>query len=181
VAISLRSPQAAARLVRWLPLAALGALVGLLVVRITDQDFFFWSRQMATVGYTLLAILFGALLVGVLRSQGTIWARLFSSRFMTQCGKYSYALYMVHVPVAGVLFPFTMRALDRLVPVIGYELVFLIFVLFSFVVSAMLAIASWYLFEKRILALKRYFSYAEADAEPGVAAAPRSVAHRLRG
>ena len=78
---------------------------------------------------------------------------------MTQCGKYSYALYMVHVPVASLLFPIAMRALGSLREHVGYEPVYLLAALICFAASWVLALASWFVVEKPILSLKRYFSY----------------------
>jgi len=90
-------------------------------VRIADGDAFFWSRQMATFGYTFAAVLFGALLVWILAGRKTLGSPASSPRIsMRQCGKYSYALYVVHVPAASVVFPVArsaaraIRARDRL-------------------------------------------------------------------
>ena len=120
---------------------------------------------MAMYGYTLAVIFFGALLVHVvlLGKPSFGLARLFTTRFMTRSGKYSYALYMVHVPVASTLLPITWRASRPIEPLIGYEGRFVIFFAASFAVSWALAFASWQLIEKRLLALKRYFAYPEAQ------------------
>jgi peptidoglycan/LPS O-acetylase OafA/YrhL len=183
LAICARSPTLMARVARWLPIIALPAAGGLLAVRLTDGDAFMWSRQMATFGYSLAAVLFGALLVWVQTGkEAAVRSRFFTTRFMRQCGKYSYALYVFHVPVAGVTFPVTMRALARVEPIVGYEGVFLGFVAVSFVVSWILAVLSWNLFEKRILALKRYFSYDSVAGAPAQAASgARSAVNMPRG
>ncbi|WP_280153977.1 acyltransferase [Piscinibacter sp. XHJ-5] len=173
LAICARSPQLSARLVRMVPVAAALAALALVAIRLADRDFFFWSRQMATYGYTCIAILSGALLVQVLRSERSSWlSRLFTNRFMASCGKYSYALYLVHVPVAGLLFPLSMRALKRFEPTLGYNGMFIVFLMTAFALSWGLSVASWYLFEKRILALKRYFDYDRPEANASLAAAP---------
>ena len=91
---------------------------------------------------------------------------------MTRCGNYSYALYMVHVPVASLVFPLVLRLLDKPRAVVGYDAVFLFTAIVAFAVSWGIAAASWHLFEKRVLALKRHFTYAEEDAPPRLAAAP---------
>jgi len=178
IAIYLRSPRDQTWLKRLLPFAVAIAALGLLAVRIADGDLFFWSKNMATYGYTLIVVLFGALLILVVQGRRSLLTRMFSKGFMTRCGKYSYALYMVHVPVASLLHPLVMRALDRFKPLIGYDGAFLIFVLLSFALSWALAVLSWHLLEKRVLALKRYFTYAD---EPRSVAADRSAAHTLPG
>lgn len=175
LSICLRSPALTARLTRALPWAAAAALAGLLVVRLADHHFFFWGRHMAEYGYTLIVVLFGALLVRVARGQTTQGLnRLLTTRFMTLCGKYSYALYLVHVPVASVVFPVMYRALRNHLPLIGYDGAFLVAAFAAFAVSWALAAASWFLIEKRILTLKRYF---DSSAAPAVrhAAMPRPL------
>jgi peptidoglycan/LPS O-acetylase OafA/YrhL len=173
LAVCARSPQLSARLVRMLPSAAAAAVLGLIAIRLADQDFFFWSRQMATYGYTCIAVLSGALLILVLRSDTSSWlSRLFTNRFMAACGKFSYALYLVHVPVAGLLFPLVMRALKRFEPTLGYNGMFIVFMATAFALSWGLSVASWHLFEKRILALKRYFDYDRPQPSAPLAAAP---------
>jgi peptidoglycan/LPS O-acetylase OafA/YrhL len=160
IAVAMRSPALEARVQRFMPAAALAALLGLVAVRIADRDLLFWSRYMATYGYTLIVLLFGSLLVYVLRGESVFHThKLLSSAFMTRAGKYSYALYMVHVPVASLVFPATMRALAGVQEAIGYEAVYLVCVAVSFAASWALAVASWHLVEKRILSLKRFFTY----------------------
>lgn len=169
IAVCLRLPGAEKRL-RWmLPATALLALLGLLCVRYADGDLFYWSTNMATYGYTLIATLFGALLLHVLNEerQSSLQHRLLASRFMKQCGKYSYALYVVHVPVASFLYPMIASRLAGAVTTIGYEAIFLFSAVSSFAVSWLLALLSWTLFEKRFLSLKRFFTYSVP---------PRSVA-----
>ena len=68
---------------------------------------------------------------------------VFSNAFMTRCGKYSYALYMVHVPVASLLYPRILGGLAGIRSVIGYEGVFLIAAAASFALSWALAVSRY--------------------------------------
>lgn len=160
LAICLRSPSLRSQILRWLPLAALFSLCGLIAIRVADGNAFFWSKHMAIFGYTFASVLFGALLFWTLTS-GNIFglSRLFESRILRASGKYSYALYMVHVPVASILFPIGRRVLGRFETIAGYDAIFFACALFSFIASWLLAVLSWNLFEKPILGLKRYFTY----------------------
>jgi peptidoglycan/LPS O-acetylase OafA/YrhL len=160
LAICLRSPQLTAEVRRVTPWAAIAALLGILGVRLADGDFFLWGRAMGLYGYTFIAVASGALLFCALeRDARAGFRRLLASRFMTQSGKLSYALYLVHVPVSRTLAPLVLARLQRFAPILGVEGMFLTFALAAFAVSWLAALASWHLFEKHILALKRYFKY----------------------
>jgi peptidoglycan/LPS O-acetylase OafA/YrhL len=171
LSICLRSPALTARLTRAVPWAVAAALAGLLAVRLADQHFFFWGRAMAIYGYTLVVVVFAALLVHVLRLSGDKGLnRLLTTRFMRLCGNYSYALYLVHVPVASVLFPVVYGALRSHEHSIGYDATFLLGAFAAFAVSWALAVASWFLIEKRMLALKRFFPSSSAPVATPLAA-----------
>lgn len=183
LAVCMRSAPLVVRLFRWLPFVALLAAGGLLAVRVADGNAFFWSRHMATLGYTLAAILFGALLVWIISGKNTFGVdRIFVTRFMRQCGKLSYALYLVHVPVAGVVFPLCRRTLEQIEPLVGYDGVYLLCMVLSFAVSWIAAELSWRLFENPILSLKRYFSYGtQAGGLEATAVTDHSNANMRRG
>jgi len=182
LAICVRSQHLMARVQRALPWAAAAAAAGLVITRVLDGDFFFWSRQMATYGFTCCAVLFGALLVWSLNAGTALpLGRLFSAGWMRQMGKYSYALYLVHVPIAGALFPPVSRALEPLRASLGYDAAFVCFVVIAFAASWVTAWLSWQLFERRILALKRYFNYDSTSGSRATAQAAGSAAHMHRG
>jgi peptidoglycan/LPS O-acetylase OafA/YrhL len=160
LAICLRSPQLTAQVRRIAPWAAIAALLGVLGVRLADGDFFLWGRAMGLFGYTFVAVAFGALLFYALeRNPQAGFRGPLATRFMTQSGKLSYALYLVHVPVSRTLAPIVFARLQRLAPILGAEGMFLTFAVAAFAVSWFAALASWHLFEKHVLALKRYFNY----------------------
>jgi peptidoglycan/LPS O-acetylase OafA/YrhL len=160
LAVCLRDPRLTATVRRLLPFAAAVGLAGLVAARLVSRDYFFWDKGMATYGYTAIAILFGSLLVYSLDNGSAVGLnRLLSSVFMRQTGKYSYALYMAHVPIAGIVAALATRFLA---PRIGTLPSFLVFVVGAFGASWLAAVLSWHLFEKRILALKRYFEYGNA-------------------
>lgn len=79
--------------------------------------------------------------------------RLFSVRPLTNLGKYSYGLYVYHIPViilAKIMFGTR--------PWFGHEILRgLLFCVGSVAGAICLAVASYELFEKRFLYLKRYF------------------------
>ena len=164
LAVCLRDPKLAVLVQRAAPFAGVAGLAGLVAARLTDGDYFMWGKGMASYGYTAIAVMFGALMVYALSDGATVGLnRLLSSRFMTQAGKYSYALYMVHVPVAGAVAALMTRSVGSR---LGGAPGFLLFAAVAFGVSWLAAFLSWILFEKRLLALKRYFAYGSNATAP---------------
>jgi peptidoglycan/LPS O-acetylase OafA/YrhL len=161
LAVGLRSPRPSAIVSSVAPIGAVLALLAMLAVRALDGSFLFWNRSMAMYGYTIIAIGFGCLLVLVLKhQQRPVIRALFTNRFMIATGRYSYALYLAHVPIATALYqalyePYAAKASPP-----RAAAAFAVFALIAFATSWAAAWASWHVFEKRVLALKRYFAYA---------------------
>ena len=166
----------AARVV--LPVAGLGYLALLLGLRIAlvlrgvgaaqlgmaPALAFTVSPLLQTVGYSLLALGFAALLVHTLSARaGGAWVRFLQLAPVVRVGRYSYGLYLLHVLGAEI-------ARNSFEPA-RYQGSFLVaqgfFWLLSFVVSYGLAAASWHLLEAPCLRLARYFPYRAASARAG--------------
>lgn len=109
-------------------------------------------------GYTLLAIGFGAwvLLAAYTETERTLTQRFLKSRTLGVIGKYSYGIYVFHVPIIGLAAAFILPKLrvtnraDAIITQCAYA--FLIMAV-SFIIPAL----SYEFFEKRILSFKRYF------------------------
>jgi peptidoglycan/LPS O-acetylase OafA/YrhL len=120
---------------------------------------------MVTVGYTALTFLFGAVLLLALDGRAAALTRVLSSRVLRFFGRYSYGLYVVHVPVIGLArlagvspdafagTPWELPALLGYVALMGGA-------------SILVALASWTLYEKRFLRLKSRFAYRQQDLRP---------------
>jgi peptidoglycan/LPS O-acetylase OafA/YrhL len=120
--------------------------------------------EIQTVGLTLIAVAFGGLLVHVLaltRSPEPTKHRLvrfFESPLLRSFGKYSYAMYLFHLPVRALIrdtvFGKDLKWIAN--SQIGMQIAFT-----SISIAATFALAwmSWNLFEKRCLALKKYVEY----------------------
>jgi peptidoglycan/LPS O-acetylase OafA/YrhL len=82
----------------WLFALAAGASLALIMVRrhgLSTED-----PLVDTIGYTLLACFFGALLTLVVTaSAGSRLGGIFSSRGLRLMGRYSYGLYVLHHPI----------------------------------------------------------------------------------
>jgi peptidoglycan/LPS O-acetylase OafA/YrhL len=128
-----------------LPLA--GISVGLLAAGILAAD--------KTTGVTLGAPLAGLLSASLL--MGSLGGRLMSSGFLRFFGKYSYAIYLFHLPVRAVIRDSWFGdAQFRTLPGSPY-LWQGVFYLVATLAVIPLALLSWHLWEKHFLRLKRYF------------------------
>jgi peptidoglycan/LPS O-acetylase OafA/YrhL len=118
----------------------------------------------STVGYSLLAFVFAAVLIETVSAAPGTRLRWFMTRpLLMQFGKYSYALYVFH----WGLYPLF---LNRLLPQEEFSRVFRSYLLGMCVrfvaLSAcafLIAWLSWHLYEKHFLKLKRFFEYRRAE------------------
>jgi peptidoglycan/LPS O-acetylase OafA/YrhL len=133
----------------------LSLLIGLAAVR---RCWFPFEPAMQCVGFTLLAAAFSAGLVRLLTSPSSgLGQRLLNGGLPRALGKYSYAIYLCHIPVRDLLtaagwhpgFSPTTVGL-RIVEQLAY---------YTAVTAAAFALAwlSWHLYEKHFLDLKRFF------------------------
>ncbi|MGA2962872.1 MAG: acyltransferase [Candidatus Korobacteraceae bacterium] len=113
-----------------------------------------------TIGFTLLALAFGALILSAAVTDGerTPLQRLLCAGPLKTLGKYSYGIYIFHVPVLGVSVLY-MRS-HGFVP-------YGVFLIFNLVTTFLISAISYEYFERRILALKHYFQPAPAP-EPSM-------------
>ena len=136
--------------------AILGFAAGVIWLRVTHGA---WSVLVfvQTFGFSLLAVGFTALILhaAVTDGAGTLLQRALRNGVLTEFGKYSYGIYVYHVPVL-LLSDFLI--FSRLSPAWIHNFWFgvLCFAVL-FAVSFFIAKLSYELFERRFLALKRYF------------------------
>ena len=131
----------------------------------------FWLRGLR---YTVVAIGFGALIVWSLRPASVVQAT-FEQPILRFFGKYSYGLYVLHVPILTlILFPLRIFLRDlthsKGIAVVGSGLL-------GLCVALAAAVLSFELFEKPFLRLKRFFDYdppqtSRRDFPPGTVVDP---------
>ncbi|MBS0191725.1 MAG: acyltransferase [Phycisphaerales bacterium] len=121
--------------------------------------------ELQTVGLSVIAIFFGAVLVLVLDVQqrasgGGVIGRVMGSRILRAFGKYSYAMYLFHLPIRAV--PRDLLFAKQIPLIAGMQLPAQIaFAAGCMALTFGAAWLSWNLYEKRWLALKRFFEYGE--------------------
>jgi peptidoglycan/LPS O-acetylase OafA/YrhL len=114
------------------------------------------SPFMQTLGFSLLCLIYGALLVWVTTAPvPALRSRFFETRFLRSLGRYSYAMYLFHFFIALLaLAVFTPAAHPtRYVPA---QLFYWLLVIG---VTWLAARLSWLLLEEPLLRLKRHFPY----------------------
>ncbi len=122
-----------------------------------------WSGYaMQSLGYTALAITFGGLLVlSICANTEKPFGRFMNGRFMSTFGKFSYALYLFHLPIRAVLREVVPFFAKNEMPVfLGTRIpIQLAFYIVSTIACLLAAWVSWHLYEKQFLKLKRFFPY----------------------
>lgn len=136
---------------------AAGAITALCSLRRTvEHD----DPAVATLGFSIIAIMYGALLLSSLRSHSWLeW--VFSLPLLRMFGKYSYGLYLYHFPLTVVLSPmkefFVTRTHSYLV---GTSL----HLAFNIAINLGVAAASFHFIESPILRLKDRFKYGQDNS-----------------
>jgi peptidoglycan/LPS O-acetylase OafA/YrhL len=141
-------------LAKWAPTVAIAGVVGIVMVVIDGGDSWWWQPAMQRVGFSLIAITSGSLLVMALQPEG-LWTRMMSAGWLRAFGKYSYCLYLIHLPVMRVMRDYVFDPGDfaMLAPWVGQALFYVVATAPAFG----LAWLSWRFFEAPILSLKKNF------------------------
>jgi len=143
------------RVQSWAPIAFIvagAATIAICVARGTvDHD----DPVMATIGFSVLAVMNGALLILALRRNSWL-ERLLSLGILRTFGKYSYGLYLYHFPLTVVLAPMKAQFVAWAHSfVLGASLS----LAFNLIVNLSVAIVSFHLIESPIMRWKSRFSY----------------------
>jgi peptidoglycan/LPS O-acetylase OafA/YrhL len=163
LALIWRQPGDSAVAARWSRPVLIVAGASLALMFVLRRGLRFQDPIVGTLGFSLLAILFGALLFMSLSAPATGRAMGRTRRVLTSAplrflGKYSYALYVFHQPIAWRLSALGLGAV--LIPKVGGRLpAVACFAAVALALSLVAALASWNLWEKYFLKLKRRFAY----------------------
>lgn len=166
LAVLVRDPLWWPRIRRAAGPAILTALVGLVLVSIPTRSMLQTGFLIQAVGYTLLAVIGASLIVFSVdpgaAQKGAV--RFLRTPFMRFFGKYSYAMYIIHFPLAWFL-ENAGFGVSRYPTIAGSHIPgVIVFSLLTATLTAVTALLSWNLLEKRFLGLKKYFPRtAESD------------------
>ncbi len=151
---------------RW----GMAASAAYLLTAVVIQHGPLWWEHWTILGPGLTAVGLGAvgLLVLALSPEGNPLSRMLETRVLQLLGKYSYGIYLVHVPMQPLylwLFPPAgLGARATALGVNGATMVGVVgFVILGSACSTGLAVASFHLYEQPILRLKRFFGYEASE------------------
>jgi len=157
VAAVMRVPAWHARAVAWRRGLAVASVALFVVGLVATRGYPRTSYADQTFGYTILAVVFAAVVLGVVldheRGRGSVGA-LFANPVLRSFGKYSYAIYMFHQPfnlLIGMPLLVSMHPHGIGLKAGGTYMLIVI------AASYLAAVLSYYGYERHFLALKRYF------------------------
>jgi peptidoglycan/LPS O-acetylase OafA/YrhL len=145
---------------RYAPWAALAGVIALGFIIRQNGDAWWWHRSMQIAGFSTTALTGGAMLVSAIgRGENSLWSRALSMGWLRAFGKYSYSLYLFHLPVMRSIREWVFDPADYAVlvawPWVGQILFYVIATAPAFALSWL----SWRYFEAPILRLKEKFPY----------------------
>ncbi|WP_420993069.1 acyltransferase family protein [Cupriavidus sp. 30B13] len=155
-----RAPLPTARQV--LGAFAVLAVAGAALVAVLDGALRRNGLALQTLGFSIIGASSALLIAAtLLLPAGARLNRFLGHPLLTMFGKYSYSLYVFHPPVLYAM-AWVFRTRLRLLPDDGsvFSAGYLCFVLVSLLACMLVSLATWHLFEARLLALKRYFGTA---------------------
>ncbi|MEX2114290.1 MAG: acyltransferase [Pirellulales bacterium] len=146
-----RGPRGIAPVARWALVAAV--VCGLMLIAITPGE-----RRLLGLRWTIVAGFFaGVLVLAVASRPATWWGTFWRSPVLAFFGKYSYAMYVFQLPLVALMAPLiTAEGMCSELGSVFWGRVAYIGIMSA--VTTGCAVASWHLFEKRLLRLKTRFA-----------------------
>lgn len=181
VACLARGKSGLAAFRRWIKPAILVGLVGLAGIILGQRRLGYEHGELRCIlGYTLVDLLSACLLAVILLAPPAhLISRVFTQRWLMACGKYSYGLYLLHMPLQEVLrscfYPtHQFQDLAQLRPAAQ-----ILFYAINLAVVFPVAILSWHLIEKYPLKLGRCFPMTKRPGRTMKSASPLAEAVAL--
>ncbi len=179
------------RLRRLVRPAQIAAVVGVVVAVLSDLPFHLavdpdvksrLGLMLGWFGYTFAAVgLAGVVVLAIAAKPGSFWYAFWTSRVMCSFGKYSYAIYLTHLPIRALIRDLVYgpnfngsrfgTAFLQFPTLFGSELPGqILFYVLAIPACWFAGWLSWNLLEKHVLKLKKYFPYGRTGGTPPSAA-----------
>jgi peptidoglycan/LPS O-acetylase OafA/YrhL len=155
IAIAVRSPLKD-QLMRWAPTVFFPVAAGIVILCALRGTVDHSDPAIASIGFSLIAIAYGAMLTLALREH-TWFQRVLSVKILRIFGKYSYAMYLFDFPLTVFLSPLRTYCIATFH---SYAVGSFVFLVGGLLVNLLVAAVSYHLVEAPILRLKTRFSYA---------------------
>ena len=139
------------RLERIAPWVTAGSLAGFVAVGAANGTVELFSQSSATIGLALITLFFAGFMVLAMKGGWLQWAM--RAAWLRWVGKISYGIYVFHVLLA----PLYGRLGDHLAPHVGRVEGIALRGVITWVLTTLIAWASYRFFESPILGLRRYF------------------------
>jgi len=166
LAVVARMPGGLARVAALAPRVLTAALIALGLLAMVRGGLYVADPVVAVAAYPVVALVFGALLVMALtRPPSSRLVRVLSSDWLRKWGRYSYGIYVIHLPLLSAIEYKTTFYRHGVALLGGSRLpATLLFAAVGMSLSYTLGWLSYHLYEKRFLALKRFFPRQPAAA-----------------
>jgi peptidoglycan/LPS O-acetylase OafA/YrhL len=160
VAVQMREGVARETMLKWAKRAGLAACAGIAAIAVTLGRFSHFDAPTYTLGISLVAVASASVITAACcAGEGSVVYRVFAGSGLRAMGRVSYGMYILHVPILCLLL---LPGLDmrHTKPVLGGNLApwLVLETILGGGVIYLGALASWHIYEKRLLGLKRYFS-----------------------
>lgn len=154
IALWMRSAVILPRLLWISPIVAIASGMSLTIIIITQRGLEPFNPVVQSVGFSLLAIFFGSVLIlSITQSENSLLVRVLSWQPLNELGKISYGFYVYHFSILWML-------TDRIYEYIGKSFILghLANIFGCGGLTLMISLLSWYCLEQPILRLKTYFT-----------------------
>jgi peptidoglycan/LPS O-acetylase OafA/YrhL len=147
------------------PLALIGGAAGAVWCAVESQSPWWYEPLTQRLGYSLFALAGAGLVVlAVTRAETSVWQRFLRARWLRAFGKYSYCMYLIHLPVSRIVQEFVLGP-EQFPVILGALWPAQVgFYVLATAPTFGIAWLSWRYFEGPILRLKARFPYAQEQA-----------------